>query len=256
MSENQSSTEIWVHGIHPVEEALRAPHARVHEILSGFDHTKSNDAWVQLAKEKRVRIDGVSRNELDRRAGTDKHQNLVARVSVDTWASLTDRFAEFPPDERFLGIALDGIQDPQNGGSILRSARFFGASVAVVPRDRTFGLTGVVAKASAGAVFSIPIVRAVNLARELEVCEKKGIWRIGLDAGAEKSLDEMDLGTGATMLVVGSEGEGLRPLTQKRCDVSARLLARGEMDSLNASVAGAIALYEVFRQRLSHRPKT
>src|SRR5262249_32171767 len=147
-----------------------------------------------------------------------------------------------------LAIAVDGVQDPQNIGSLMRSAHFFGAEALMMTRDRSAPITGVVAKASAGAIFSLALIRPANLARELEACEKLGIWRVGLEANAESTLASLDLRDRNILLVVGSEGEGLRDLTIKRCDFLAKLPGSGARDSLNAAVAGAVGLYELTRR--------
>jgi 23S rRNA (guanosine2251-2'-O)-methyltransferase len=189
----------------------------------------------------------MNRDALARKFQTDKSQQIGARISLDLWDSMADWFRSETVSESFLGMALDEIQDPQNVGSLIRTGHFFGGSLVLMGRDRSAPLSGSVAKASAGAIFALPIVRCSNLARDLDRAKEEGVRCIGLHPREGKSIESIDLSSGPILLVVGSEGEGLRHLTMKKCDELARVPGRGE--SLNAAVAGAVALYEVSRQR-------
>jgi 23S rRNA (guanosine2251-2'-O)-methyltransferase len=143
---------------------------------------------------------------------------------------------------------LDQVQDPHNFGALLRSAEATAVHAVVVPERRSAPLAGTVAKTSAGALSLLPILEVNNLVRALDALKRSGIWIIGLDAGAGLSLFDVDLNV-PLVLVIGGEGEGLRRLTRERCDLLVRLPMRGSIESLNASVAGAVAMFECVRQR-------
>jgi 23S rRNA (guanosine2251-2'-O)-methyltransferase len=144
---------------------------------------------------------------------------------------------------------LDGIEDPQNLGSLIRTAEASGAGGIIIPKDRAVGVTPAVVKASAGAVAHIPVVRVTNLARTLEELKREGFWIVGADARGEKNLYEMkfDMKVG---LVIGSEGKGIRPLILKKCDYTVFIPMKGKISSLNAAIAGAVILFEILRQQL------
>jgi 23S rRNA (guanosine2251-2'-O)-methyltransferase len=145
-------------------------------------------------------------------------------------------------------VLLDGVEDPQNLGAVIRSAHALGADGVVVPRDRAAAVTPAVAKASAGAVEHCPVVRVTNLARTVEELKEGGIWTVAAVPDGGRELQEIDL-TGPTALVIGGEGQGIRPLVRRTCDHEARIPMVGRVGSLNASASAAIALYEAARQR-------
>jgi 23S rRNA (guanosine2251-2'-O)-methyltransferase len=147
-----------------------------------------------------------------------------------------------------LLVVLDGVEDPHNLGAIIRSAHAMGAHGVVIPRDRAVGITAAVAKASAGAVERCPVARVVNVSQALEELKAGGVWTVALAPDAERPLCEQDLKV-PTALVLGSEGEGIRPLVRRSCDLQARIPMPGDLESLSVSAAAAIALYEVARQR-------
>lgn len=244
----RSALEIQIWGIHPVLESLASSLARVHEIFLAASASSDDTEALSAARAKGVPIRSVSREELTRKLGTDKHQNLAARASLDVWDTVKDWWDE-TPRAAITALVVDGVQDPQNLGSLIRSAHFFGVDLFVSTRDRSASLTGVVAKASAGGLFSLPIVRAVNLARELEEMGERGVFRVALDPQGDRTLRDLDLEIGSLALVVGGEGQGIRALTAKRCDVVARLTDGRGRDSLNAAIAGAVGLYEVGLKR-------
>jgi 23S rRNA (guanosine2251-2'-O)-methyltransferase len=147
-----------------------------------------------------------------------------------------------------LLVVLDGIEDPHNLGAIIRSAHALGAHGVVIPKDRAAGVTPTVAKAAAGALERCPVARVTNVAQAIEALKEAGVWSVALAMDGEAPLGRVDL-RGPTALVMGSEGEGLRPLVRRTCDHSARIPMLGELDSLSVSASAAIALYEVARQR-------
>jgi 23S rRNA (guanosine2251-2'-O)-methyltransferase len=241
---NRSAMELSIWGSHTVAEALDSKLARVHEIYVTSRDGATGEITTR-ARNRGIRVTEISRENLASKLGTDKHQNIGARVSLDLYESVEAWWKETSPHEPVTLLLADGIQDPQNLGSLLRSAHFFGTDVFVITKDRAAPVTGVVAKASAGALFSLPVVRATNLARELENLEDRGVFRVALDVEGDQTLRGLDLRDRSVALVVGGEGEGIRQLTFKRCDARARLTQTGERDSLNAAVAGAVALYEL-----------
>lgn len=241
-----SSTDITIWGSHAVGEALASKQVRVHEI---FVADSGKTEFEKRAREKRVPVRKISRHALSEKAQTDKHQNVVARVTLIVWNSIREWWREFDPKKDLTILAVDGVQDPQNLGSLIRSGHFFGADLFLLTKDRVAPITGVVAKASAGALFSLPVVRATNLARELEELGEMGVFRIALDQEGERPLCDHNVQKGHLAIIIGGEGQGIRTLTAKRCDVVSKLTSVGGRDSLNAAIAGGIALYELGRQR-------
>ncbi len=204
---------------------------------------------VQLAKEQRIPFTVASRDRLDKTAGSQQHQGVVAQVapkSLFSGEELLDAISSTGPNP-FL-VVLDHIQDPHNLGAIVRSVDAAGGHGIVIPKHRAVGLTGGVAKASAGALEYVPVARVTNTGKFLETCQERGLTTVALDQDGEQPYSEVDL-TGPLALVFGSEGEGIRPLVLKKCDVRARIPMCGRMNSLNVSVAVAVALFEVRRQR-------
>lgn len=205
---------------------------------------------LQLAADARVRVRHVPRAQLDEATDGLVHQGLVAvapPLQTVTLAQVLDRAAAAgePP----LLVALDGVTDPHNLGSIARTAEAVGAHGLLLPGRRTATVTPVVEKAAAGALAYLPIAEVGNLVRALGELAGRGVWSLGLDGDAEVELADHPLASEACVLVVGAEGSGLAHLTRQRCDALVRLPMRGRVGSLNASVAAAVALYELRRQR-------
>ncbi len=239
-----------LYGVHPVRELLRAGTAQVTELwlAEGGDRARAAEL-TGLARERGAAVREAPRGELERLAGTDRHQGVVAVVAEYGYRELDDllaaaRSAGEPP----LLVALDGIEDPHNLGAVIRSAHALGAHGVVIPKDRAAGVTPAVARVSAGAVEHLPVARVTNLARAIAELKEAGVWTVALDADAPDSLAAVDL-TLPTALVLGAEGSGIRPLVRKTCDRVARIPMSGRIGSLNASAAAAIALYEAARQR-------
>jgi 23S rRNA (guanosine2251-2'-O)-methyltransferase len=204
---------------------------------------------LRLASERGVAVRYVPRERLDMLA--DHHQGLVADATPYAYADFESmleaaraRSAERPP----LLLALDAMQDPQNFGSLLRTALATDVDGVILPERRSVGVTAAVGRSSAGAIEHLKIVRVVNLVRAIRVLQRVGLWAVGLDASAEDIYYEADL-TVPLVLVVGSEGAGLGKLVSETCDMTVRLPMVGPLDSLNAAVAGSIVLYEAVRQR-------
>jgi 23S rRNA (guanosine2251-2'-O)-methyltransferase len=240
-----------VYGVNPVREALRAGGEGVAELWLAEGGTRGA-AFADLERLGRAsgaKVRAAPRTKLDRLAGTDRHQGVVAVVAdyrYEDVAALLARARESgrPP----LLVVLDGVEDPHNLGAIIRSAHALGAHGVVIPKDRAVGVTPAVAKASAGAIERCPVARVTNVAHVVEALKGEGVWSVALAADGERPLRALDL-KGPTALVLGSEGEGIRPLVRRTCDLSAKVPMTGELDSLSVSATAAIALYEVARQR-------
>jgi 23S rRNA (guanosine2251-2'-O)-methyltransferase len=243
----------FVYGVNPVLEALRAHPKDVVRVLveRGREGRKSQGAGrvAQAAVEAGVRVEDVSQGDLAHRSRGGVHQGVGAELTDFRYAELEDVLSAIE-GPAFL-LVLDGVTDPQNLGALVRSAQALGAHGMVVPKDRAAGITPAAFKAAAGALEHCPVARVTNLSRALEQMKERGIWTVALAADGDRELGAVDL-TAPTALVLGSEGSGVRPLVRKTCDHVARIPMAGQVGSLNVSAAGAVALYEVARQRSRH----
>ena len=234
-----------------MEEALRAGKRRFdHVILARERHDERLEKLAALCKQAGVKVRQESREQLTLLAQTSAHQGVVAMVRPQEFLTIEDLF-QSPPDKigsaRLL-LALDGVEDPQNLGALLRVADGAGVDGVVMTERRAAPLSPVAIKASAGAAEYLRIAKVVNLVRALEALKEQNIWVIGLDERGEADYDQFDL-TGNCVLVLGREGEGLHDLVRKTCDHMLRIPMAGGVSSLNVSAAGAVVLYEAFRQR-------
>lgn len=243
----------FLYGINPVLEALRAHPEQVGRVLleRGRDGRRSQGAErvAQAAAQVRVRTEDAPAGDLDRRSNRGVHQGVGAELADFGYLELPDLIDGVKASGRpaFL-LVLDGVTDPQNLGALVRSAHALGAHGVVVPKDRAAAVTPSAAKAAAGALEHCRIARVTNLSRALDELKQAGIWTVALAADGDRLLGAVDLKS-PIALVLGSEGKGVRPLVRKTCDHVARIPMAGELGSLNVSAAGAIALYEVVRQR-------
>lgn len=203
---------------------------------------------VREAKKRGTMLKFVDKERLGQMSGTGKHQGVVACVAAYEYAEVSDMLeaAEEQGEDPFL-ILLDGIEDPHNLGAVIRTANLAGAHGVIIPKNRAVGLTATVAKASAGAINYTPVARVTNLARTMEDLKKKGLWFVCADMGGE-TMYRLNL-TGPLGLVVGSEGEGVSRLVKEKCDFTAKIPMKGNIGSLNASVAAGVLAYEIVRQR-------
>lgn len=239
---------IW--GRRAVYEALRSgrPVRRLY-VARGL---KAGDALARalaLAREKDVPVEEMDRPRMDQLVGDSRHQGIAARVAPLPPADLDDILANAQRrQEPSLILALDSVQDPQNLGTLLRTAEAVGVHGVILPRHRAAGVTGAVVKASAGAVQWLPVAEVTNLVRALRELKGKGVWVVGLDMEGPLAYDEVDASL-PLALVVGGESRGLGRLVLEQCDFVARLPMRGHVESLNAAVAGSIVLYQLWRQR-------
>jgi 23S rRNA (guanosine2251-2'-O)-methyltransferase len=240
----------FLYGVNPVLEAVRAHPQEVVRVLvdRGHDGRPSQGAErvVQAAHEAGVRVEDAPRGELQRRSSGGAHQGIGAELSEFRYAELEDLWRNGTA-KPFL-VVLDGVTDPQNLGALARSAQALGAHGLVLPKDRSAGVTPAAFKTSAGALERFPVARVTNLSRALEALEEKGVWTVALAADGDRELSQIDLTTGVA-IVLGSEGKGVRPLVRRSCDHVARIPMHGGVGSLNVAAAGAIAFYEVARQR-------
>ena len=205
---------------------------------------------VQAARAAGIRVEDRDRNALETAAGEGaRHQGIVAWLGAFGYADIDDMI---PQDEPALLVVLDGVEDPRNLGAILRSAYLLGAHGVIIPEHRAAQVTAVVAKASAGASELVPIAQVGNLVRALEQLRELGLWRVAVHAEHDaKPISQID-GKLPLVLVLGAEGTGVRPLVAKNCDFHALIpMQRSAVGSFNVSVAGALALYEIRRQRLA-----
>lgn len=245
-----SVTDI-VAGRNAVLEALRAqmPVTRVY-IASRLDADDRTKEILELAAARSLPFVEGSKLELDRITGNAVHQGIAIQVPPYEYADVEDLLdrAESSGSPALI-VALDGVTDPHNLGAVLRSAGAFGAHGVLVPERRSAGVTASAWKVSAGAAARVPVARATNLTRELEALKKAGCFVVGLDAGGDVEMGEVAFATDPLVLVVGSEGKGLSRLVRETCDAVASIPIAADTESLNAAVAGGIALYEVARHR-------
>src|SRR6266699_4064197 len=238
----------FIYGINAVTESLKA--------------RGRSFAWVGVAKERHdlrlqrvvdecrrpgIAVRFVSRPELDRMAGNNAHQGVVAVTSAKQYNDLDDVVAA-KRGQFSLVVVLDGVEDPHNLGAILRTADAAGADGVVVPERRAVGVTGTVAKVSAGASEHLPIAKVTNISRALEELKEKELWVVGLDERGEQTYDAIDYKMHCA-IVLGAEGKGLHDLVRKHCDFLVSIPMLGQVPSLNVSVAAGVVLYEVVRQR-------
>jgi 23S rRNA (guanosine2251-2'-O)-methyltransferase len=233
-----------VYGVHSVGEALSA--RRVSRLVHVRGAGPRVDALVSRARELRIPIETIDTGAIERLARGGVHQGVAAEVQALPAYTLDElvRGADRAP----LLVVLDGVEDPQNVGAILRSADAAGATGVVRQARHAAPLSGATAKASAGAVSHARIATVVNIARAVEDLKGLGVWTVGLDATAPEPYDEVDY-TAPTAFIVGAEGEGLRRLVRERCDRLVAIPMAGQVDSLNVSVAAGIALFEAAKQR-------
>lgn len=203
---------------------------------------------IALAKKKSIQVQEVPKSKLDTLTQAAVHQGVLAAVAAHAYADLEDIFinAQEKNEEPFI-IILDGVEDPHNLGSILRTADAVGAHGVIIPKRRAVGLTSVVAKTSTGAIEHVPVVRVTNLAQTIDLLKSRGIWVFATDMTG-KSYTKWDV-KGALALVIGNEGKGVSRLVKESCDELLTIPMVGHVQSLNASVAAAVLMYEVFRGR-------
>lgn len=247
--EKKSTNEFTIEGRNAVIEAFRSgkPINRVY-ILDGCQ----DGPVLTIKREARkqdTQIKYVARERLDQLSETGKHQGVIACAAAYEYADIEDMFqlAEKRGEAPFFFL-LDNIEDPHNLGAIIRTANLAGAHGVIIPKNRAAGLTATVARTSAGALNYTPVARVTNLAATIEDLKKRGLWFVCADMQGIRMYD-LNL-KGAIGLVIGSEGEGVGRLVKEKCDMAASIPMKGNIDSLNASVAAGVLAYEIVRQRL------
>lgn len=233
-----------LYGRNPVLEALKD--GRVTEVLvaKGVE-----EAFIRELKATGVRLRFEPRIELDQLAGTTAHQGVIAEVEDLAWATVDDILDRADQKgEPLVIVLLDGITDPRNFGAIIRSAEVLGAHGVVVEERRSAPLSPVVAKTAAGATSYLPVAQTKNLPRLIDQLKEEAVWVYGAAGEAAQDIGQVDF-SGKVALVIGAEGEGLRRLVREKCDVLVSIPTRGQVQSLNASVAAGILLYEAMRGR-------
>jgi 23S rRNA (guanosine2251-2'-O)-methyltransferase len=251
-----AASERIVGGLHPVRELLRAG-VPLHRILvaRARDSSEVLDDLLAEARSAGLPVEEVGRERLDALSDGLVHQGVLAVAPPFAFARLEDVLARADATgERALLVAVDGVTDPHNLGSIARTAEAVGAHGLLLPQRRAASITPTTEKAAAGALAHLPVVAVTNLVRTLGELHERGVWSLGLDGDADAELSDHPLATEPCVLVVGAEGAGLSHLTRERCDALVKLPMRGRVGSLNASVAAGVALYELLRRRTTPRP--
>ena len=240
-----------LYGIHPVFEALKAGRRDFFEIYIAKDKTsKRIDKLVAIAESIKVPVERVEPLTLKSMTGTDLHQGLGARTGPFPISEISDIFDGVRSnDANHLLLLLDNIMDPHNLGALIRTALCVGVDGIIIPRDRSVPPTPTVSKSSAGALEHIRLARVTNMVNTIKALKEKGLWIAGMEKTSDKSIFFSDL-TGPVAIVIGGEEKGMRPLVKKHCDFLMSIPQTGQVNSLNASVAGAVVMYEAFRQRL------
>lgn len=244
--------ELSIEGRNAVIEALRAgtPIDRLF-ILDGCQDGPMSTIRRE-ARKKDIPVKYVTKERLDQMSSTGKHQGVIAYGASYEYSEVEDilQAARDKGEDPFIFL-LDGIEDPHNLGAIIRSANQAGAHGVIIPKDRAVGLTATVARASAGALAYTPVARVTNIGQTIENLKKEGIWFACADMDGDCMYD-LNL-TGPMGLVIGSEGEGVGRLVKSKCDFIASIPMKGDIDSLNASVAAGILAFEVVRQRMGKK---
>ena len=239
-----------IYGIGPVVEAIRAGRRRVHRvwIADSRGADRRIDELRTAARLARTAIVETPRDDIERRSRSTAHQGVLAEADPLPRVELGDLVRASADGAPPLVVVLDGVQDPQNLGSILRTAECAGVKGVIIPKDRAASLTPAAVKVAEGAVEHVALVEVTNLTRAIEELKQLGLWISGFEAEAGKTLFDLDL-RGPKVLVLGSEGQGLRRLVREACDDLASIPLLGRIPSLNVSAAAAVVLYEAVRQR-------
>lgn len=237
-----------IEGRNPIIEALKNNRPIEKIMVNKASKEGSIKKILAMAKENKVIIQEVDRHKLDEMSESHAHQGVIAITSDYRYYDL-DEILEIPKEkgEDPFFILLDGITDPHNLGSIIRTADAVGAHAVIIPKRRSVQITPIVAKASAGAVEYLPVCKVTNIVNTIKILKENGLWIAAVDMDGQ-TFYQQNLG-GPLGLVVGSEGEGISRLVKQNCDFTVSMPMSGNVTSLNASVAGGILLYEVYRQR-------
>ncbi|PIZ03415.1 MAG: 23S rRNA (guanosine(2251)-2'-O)-methyltransferase RlmB [Gammaproteobacteria bacterium CG_4_10_14_0_8_um_filter_38_16] len=244
-------TQEFIYGMHAVRTVLQTrPQDVLQLYIQGNRIDKKINEIKKLAESFYVPCELLSAQQLQNKVGeTARHQGVVAKCRALSGFSEKELMSYIENTEKpIVLLILDGVQDPHNLGACLRSANAFGVHAVIAPKDRAASITEVVRKVASGAAEQTPFIAVTNLHRTIKQLQEKGVWFVGLDSTASKTLSQIDL-KGHIGIIMGSEGDGLRRLTKEACDYLAHIPMQGTVESLNVSVATGVALYEIQRQR-------
>ncbi len=236
-----------IEGRNPVTEAIKSGREIDKLLVSAKEG--SIKKIVAMARERGIIVQEVVKSKLDELSETGAHQGVIALVAAHSYATVDDilKLAEDKGESPFI-ILLDEITDPHNLGSILRTANAVGAHGVIIPKRRSVGLSSVVAKTSAGALEYTPVARVTNLAQTIDCLKEKGVWFYATHQDAKQSYTEVDY-NGGVGIVIGSEGSGVSRIVAEKCDFLISIPMKGKINSLNASVAAGVIMYEALKQR-------
>lgn len=240
-----------IYGINPVREVLRKnPEKLISIFIYEGRNRKDIDDIVSFAKQRGISFKFIDKITLDNIAGTHKHQGVVAEIKEFVYSDISDilEVARKKGESPFV-VILDGIEDPQNLGAIIRSAYCFGVHGVIIPKDRSASITPTVYKASAGAVERMHVARVVNISRAIDELKEEGLWIIGATSEARTSVLDFEFPE-SVGIVIGGEGKGIRQAVKGRCDFLVSIPMKGEFSSLNASVAAGIMVFEAMKRKI------
>jgi 23S rRNA (guanosine2251-2'-O)-methyltransferase len=241
-----------IEGRQPVLELLRSGHEIKKILVAKGQRQGSIREIIALAAQQGVVVEEVNRRFLDKISQTHNHQGVIAQIADIEYYELDELLEqEYDPQWPPFYVLLDGVQDPHNLGSVLRSGEAARIHGVIIPKRRAVGLTPTVFKSSAGAASYVPVCRVTNIASTIDRLKESGVWVIGADMDGEVCY-EQDL-TGPAALVIGGEGQGLSRLVKEKCDLLSSIPMQGSINSLNAAVAGALLMFEIVRQRVQSR---
>jgi 23S rRNA (guanosine2251-2'-O)-methyltransferase len=249
----ESDFQNYIEGRNAVIEALRADKNIEHLLISKGNTEGSINVIMAIAKEKKIVVKIVEKQKLNSISETGMHQGVIAVVTPYEYFEVEDilKVAKERKEDPFI-LILDEIEDPHNLGSIIRSAECCGVHGVIIPKRRGVGVTSTVYRCSAGAIEHVKVAKVANINQVIDELKKAGIWVYGADAGANSYVYNTNF-KGGVALVIGSEGKGISKLTQNKCDKLIKIPMRGKLNSLNASVASGIIVYEIMKQKISGR---
>lgn len=249
-NKNENPNSINIIGRNPVLEALKSGRQIDKIFVKKGDINGSLTKIIAVAQDKKIPVSYAEKTKLDMMCEGQNHQGVVALVPAKDYVSVDDilQRAKEKGTHNFIIIA-DEITDPHNLGAILRTANSAGADGVIISKHRSVGLTSAAAKTSAGAVEYTPVAKVANIAQTIEKLKKNNIWVIGADMDGENTIYTQDF-SGNVAIVIGSEGNGISKIVKEKCDFLVKIPMFGEVTSLNASVAGALMIYEVVRERI------
>lgn len=256
MEKKQKKKDGWIYGRRPVLEALRAGRREINElIVPSGPATEEVEEMIEIARARRIPVRAAQRGECDRILGQVNHQCCAVKAGGYPYVSVEDIYDAAEDDPEAIVLLLDHIEDPQNLGSLLRTAEACGVCGVIIPEDRSVLVTPTVVRASVGASEHLRIAHVVNLTQVMKELQSRNVWLTGLDLTENaKDYTQIDF-RGRCGIVVGSEGAGLGHLVGKTCDFIGYIPMVGQVESLNAGVAGALVMYEAIRQKTTKKQR-